>query len=113
MAKGSKVSNIFLVGRWSFLIGLVIAILSGIPGFPAIGWVLVVLGIIVGFLNINAVETGPFLVAVVALMLSVNIANSSPSMMDSVGMIFDNVILFLTPATIIVSLKAIYVLARN
>jgi hypothetical protein len=34
-------------------------------------------------------------------------------MMDSVGMIFDNVILFLTPATIIVSLKAIYVLARN
>ena len=108
MAKKASGSNVVSIGRWSFVIGLVIAILSGLPGFPQPKLIMIILGIVVGFININAIETGPFLIAVVALMLSVANLNLNPS--GAVGIILQNVLLFLSPASVIVSLKAIYVL---
>ncbi len=45
------------IGHWSFLIGIVLAIIAGfVPQLqtPTITWVLVLLGIIVGFLIITA-----------------------------------------------------------
>ena len=109
--KMSNANNIALIGRWAFVIGLVVAILSGIPNFPEIKAIMIILGIVVGFLNITAIETGPFLVAVVALMLAV--VNLNLNAVGAVGTIFRNILLFLSPAAIIVSLKAIYVLARG
>lgn len=109
--KISGASNLALIGRWAFVIGLVIAILSGIPGFPELKTTMIILGIIVGFLNITAIETGPFLVAVIALMLAV--VNLNLNAGGAVGIILGNILLFLSPAAVIVSLKAIYVLARG
>ncbi|MBI4155592.1 hypothetical protein HY498_05945 [Candidatus Woesearchaeota archaeon] len=111
MAKAG-VSNVALIGRWSFIIGLIVVILSGIPNFPSdiVKVVALVLGIVVGFLNITAIETGPFLIAVIALMMAVVNLNLNPG---ALGTILNNLLLFLSPASAIVAIKAIYVLARN
>ena len=60
------------VGKWAFIVGLVIAVAAGL-GFnqPWIGWVLAVLGLIVGFLNVSDKESHGFLLAVVALIVAV------------------------------------------
>lgn len=55
------------VGKWTFIVGLLIAVLAGL-GFiqPWVGWVLALLGLIVGFLNIGDEETQSFLLAAIA-----------------------------------------------
>ncbi len=109
--KTSNLNNLALIGRWAFVIGLLIAILSGIPSFPELKGIMLLLGIVIGLLNITAVETGPFLLAVIALMLAVG--NLNLGYEGAMGTILRNILLFLSPASIIVSLKAIYVLARG
>jgi len=64
-------------GRYAFLLGFAIAIVAGLVGAAAglgnyAGWIsliLVILGIIVGFLNISKAERQAFLVAAIALSL--------------------------------------------
>ncbi len=63
------------VSNWAFLIGAIVAVLVGIgqaaqAAYVANPWIsvlLVVLGLVVGFLNIAAKETTSFLVAAIAL----------------------------------------------
>lgn len=57
------------VGKWAFIIGLVLVLLTGLIAVPMAALVLFVLGLIVGFLNIRAKETEKFLLATIALML--------------------------------------------
>ncbi|MBM3303598.1 MAG: hypothetical protein FJY76_00745, partial [Candidatus Aenigmarchaeota archaeon] len=62
------------VGGWAFILGVVIAILAGLAStFAAMysGYVLlvlVILGLIVGFLNIKDKEVVNFLIVAIALM---------------------------------------------
>ena len=55
-----------LVGKYAFLVGLVIAVAGGV-GFEQawFGWVLAVLGLVVGFLNISDKESQTFLLAAI------------------------------------------------
>ena len=60
------------IGHWGFIIGVVIAVLAGVvPEMQTatILWTLVVLGLLVGVLNITARETTEFLVATTTLLL--------------------------------------------
>lgn len=57
------------IGRWAFIIGLVISILLGFVTFSYSSLVLVILGLIVGFMNVSEKEAQHFLIAVIALML--------------------------------------------
>ena len=54
--KASNMNNLALIGRWAFVIGLLIAILSGIPGFPELKGIMLLLGIIVGLLKLNGIN---------------------------------------------------------
>jgi hypothetical protein len=58
--------NTATIGKWAFILGLVIAVVAGIFFQPdwAI-WVLAILGVIVGFLNITTEDTRSFLLAVI------------------------------------------------
>jgi LPXTG-motif cell wall-anchored protein len=65
------------IGKWAFIIGLVLAVLAGLffqPGWAI--WVLAILGIIVGLLNITVEERRGFLLASIALTLSATPLNS-------------------------------------
>ena len=110
-------------GKWAFIIGFLIAIIigmfSGNLGSNAQGWIillLVALGLIVGFLNIAEREITPFLVAAIALLVTgtaaINLA-IIPQIGPYLQNIIKNITVFVTPAAIVVALKAIFSLARG
>ncbi|MDO8647175.1 MAG: hypothetical protein Q7R70_02045 [Candidatus Diapherotrites archaeon] len=111
------------IGQIAFLIGVIIALLAGlassmidVPTAGIIGLVLVVLGLITGFLNVKDKETMPFLVAAVALMLTGNVGWNYINFLG-IGTILDSIMsyigLFVAPAALIVALKAVYSLAKD
>ncbi len=112
MAKLNKGNRI---GSWSFLIGVILALLFGL--FGAFGQLMVVLlvviGLIIGFLNIADEEVSPFLMSGAVLVI---VSALGQGVVDSVA-IFANVLTALTilfvPATIIVALKNVFSLARR
>ena len=112
MAKFKKGNRI---GSWSFLIGVILALLFGLFGSFNQGaiMILVLLGLVIGFLNIADEEVSPFLMSGAVLVI---VSALGQGVVDSVP-IFGNVLMALTvlfvPATIIVALKNVFSLARR
>jgi|SRR3989344_5469550 len=118
MAKGSNTMEV--VGAWSFLIGALIALVLGvIPSTMGQPWViglLLVLGILVGLLNINDREVVAFLVASVAFLVSAPFLSGALQGFQALwwlASILNHIALFVVPAAVIVSVKAILALAGN
>jgi len=104
------------IGRWAFIIALILAILAGlIPSLgvnPAVAWVLVILGLIVGFLNVTDKETTAFLVATIALLLSAG--TLGPLLGNAmVKDVLANIVKVAGPAAFIVAIKALYAAAQD
>ena len=119
MAKSSD-GSLQAVGSWSFLLGVVVAILAGalMPESSAtVTSFLVFLGTIVGLLNVTTRETNSFLMASVSLVLVAALGGSVVSGVVSVGpylgAILDSILVFVVPATIVVALKSIFSLAER
>ena len=123
MAKNSKK----LIGAWAFLIGVLVALVVGVIGdsLPAelqvwVLGVLVLAGILVGLLNVNAKETSGFLLAALALVIvsfmGGNVIDSFGSV-SIIGPMLKNILLYLlvlfVPTTIIVALKSVFEIARD
>ena len=118
-------------GEWAYLVSVVVAVLAGIAaaaGFGASSWVavlLVVLGAVVGLLNISEKETTAFLVATIALVvasLGANVAgtmgtfsplNVIPGLGTLINAIVANIAIFAAPAAVIVAVKAVMNLASK
>ena len=102
------------IGKWAFIVGLVLAVVAGL-GIQAmwIAWVLVVLGLVVGFLNVTAKESRGFLLAAIGLMLSATAVQSIPFVGDLVTRIVSNIIVFIAPAVLVVALKALFETAKD
>jgi hypothetical protein len=102
-----------LVGKWAFILGLVIAVIAGIF-FQAVWvvWVLALLGVVVGLLNIAAEETQGFLLAAIAFLLSATALGTIPF----IGGVIDNILAyiaaFVAGATVVVALIALFRTAR-
>jgi hypothetical protein len=102
------------VGRWAFIAGLVLAVLAGlIFNAPWIGWVLAILGLIVGFLNVTGAESQGFLIAAIGLVLSASAVQSLPLVGGLVTNILANVVTFISPAILVVAIKALFEFARE
>jgi len=115
------------IGSWAFLVGILLAILSGVISLalPAIAGflplVLVILGLAVGFLNIGDREIQAFLIAGIALLV-VGIPNSVllskldlivPKLGTAMVIMLQTIALFAAPAVLVVSLKAFYMLSKT
>ena len=103
------------IGHWAFIIGILLAIIAGlVPAWqtPTITWILVIIGLVVGLLNIQAKETTEFLVATIALLI-VGSAGAIPALGVIVLSILANIVAIVAPAALIVALKAIYALAQR
>ncbi|MBW2992226.1 hypothetical protein KY345_03350 [Candidatus Woesearchaeota archaeon] len=106
------------IGHYSFLAGIALAIIAGIGAdliaVNIVTMILVILGLIVGFLNVTAKETTEFLIATVALMLagSANLA-IIPAIGGYLQAILANIVVFVAPAALIVALKAVKALASK
>jgi len=103
-------------GHWTFLIGVVLAVIAGfVPQLqsPTTTWILVLLGLIVGFLNITSRETQEFLIAAVALVIAANSASSIVQLGLTMSVILSNIVTFVFPAALLVALKTIWHLASD
>ena len=110
MAK--KTNNLGLIGKWAFVIGLALAIIAGlildIYTVPNLGLILVILGLIVGFLNIAEKDTIKLLISIIALMsvgsLTVSIIPTISSYLEAM---LTNIVIFAGSAGLVVAIKAI------
>jgi|YelNatPaOPRAMG01_1025707.scaffolds.fasta_scaffold347880_1 hypothetical protein len=110
------------IGEYAFLISVVIAVLAGIAApWAASSWVsvlLVILGIVVGLLNISEKETTPFLIASIALVVASSAAFLAlDKVISPIGTIIDSIVnnlaIFVAPAAVIVAVKAVVALAST
>jgi hypothetical protein len=103
------------IGHWAFIVGILLAIISGlVPQLQTstVTWILVILGLVVGLLNIADKEQEKFLVAVVALLI-VGSAGAIPALGGIVLSILANIVALSAPAALIVALKVMYALASD
>lgn len=115
------------IGKYSFIAGVVIAILLGLAIQQlesARVWlvtVLVLLGVLVGFLNVSGKEAKDFLMVTVALVVVAYLAGAQLTTWEQdvqvVGTylkdIFNSILTFVVPASIVVALKETWDLARG
>ncbi len=114
------------IGHYSFIGGVIIAVVLGLVPVATLGtsaaWLtslLVVLGLIVGFINVTGKETKEFMLVAVVLMLAAFVGNGSQTLggVQIIGPylsgVFTQVLAFVIPATIVVGLKDIWVLGQN
>ena len=93
------------VGRWAFIVGLALASLLPFLTEDLPGWILPVLGLIVGFLNISGSESQGFLIAAIALAASAGAVVSIPEVGDTVTAVMENAVTFISPAMLVVAVK--------
>ena len=100
------------LGGWAFLIGVILAIIFGfVQAGPWLAWTLVVLGIIIGLLNIAEKEVKPFLFAGTILVI---VAALGGGVFESwLKTILDNMLFLFVPATIVVALRSVMTLAKK
>jgi len=111
------------VGNYSFIIGVIIAIVLGVVSLgaaqPWLASLLVVLGLIVGFLNVTGKETKEFLLVAVVLIVAAAMGGASATLggVQYIGPylsgILTQVLAFVVPATVIVALKDIWGLGQQ
>jgi len=117
--KGGVLMN--KLGNWTFIIGFIVAILAGllITNNSLVNniWIvslLVILGLVAGFLNVTQKEATPFLVASIAL-LAAGTANFG--VFDNnylkLSQVLQAIGIFVAPAAIIVAIKQVYSLASK
>jgi hypothetical protein len=111
-----KKSN--LLGAIAFLIGVILAVLFAfIPTFMFAGvwltWALVVIGIVIGLLNIGDSEIQPFLLAGVVLVIVSSFGGGVFAAIPFLSNILGNLLSLFVPATIIVALKSVFSFAKR
>ena len=113
MATKGKVLG--LVGFWAFIVGLIIAVVAGImaalgmvAGNTAFVIVLIILGLIIGFLNITAKELLLFLVATIALIVVGNVFTPLGTIGKFLGYILGYIAALMAPAAVVAAIKALW-----
>ena len=118
------------IGHYSFIGGVIIAVVLGLAaGFQflpdnasgILASLLVVLGLIVGFLNVAGKEVKDFMLVAVVLMIAAFVGNGTetlggvqPAIIGSVlSGIFTQILAFVIPATIVVALKEVWTMGQN
>jgi uncharacterized membrane protein len=102
------------IGKWAFLIGLLVVVLASfISGYATvIALVLFLLGLIVGFLNISEKDINKFLLAAIALLTGGIASISAVSMLGIVSTYLDTIlggfVAFVGAAALVVAIKAIF-----
>ena len=114
------------IGNYSFIVGVILAIVLGLAA-PKLGaatpWLwslLIVLGLVVGFLNVSGKETKEFLWVTVALVVVAFAGSAQINSWSNVELIgpylkgiFDSILALVVPASIVVALKEVWQLAKG
>lgn len=106
-----------LLGSWAFLIGVILAVVlgSGLLWELNATWVgiLVIIGIVVGLLNISGKEVMSFLLSGAVLVI---VSSQGQTVMGDIAIlngILNALLAIFVPATVIVAIKNVFGLARS
>ena len=97
------------IGSIALITGLIIAV-AGAFGLsePWFAWVLAILGLVIGFMNVSGREASRFLIASIGLMLSASSVAALPYVGDTVTAVLSNVVTLLAPAVLITALQSLF-----
>ena len=109
-------------GSWAFIIGVVIAIILGLFGNmefmigikTGIFYLLIIIGLVVGFYNMNQKEVFNFLIVAITL-LTISAGGLQAAGLEKVEIVKDiipqilqYIVAFVAPAALVMALKALY-----
>ncbi|MFH1071920.1 MAG: hypothetical protein V1743_00660 [Nanoarchaeota archaeon] len=106
---------------WFFVIGVVLAVIAGIikwavpwTTFPAwLSFILIILGLLVGFFNITGKEAHGFLIAGTIMVLIPYLAGNVFTGLYFVPDILAALLMLFTPAVIITAIKEVWGMAKG
>lgn len=110
-----------LIGSWAFLVGVLLALVAGIfSGLEIYDLTtqpmtitLLAIGLIVGLLNIKGGESMPFIFSGLALIIASVFGAGITSAVPVVSSTLASLLVIFVPATIVVAIKNVFVLAKN
>ena len=99
------------LGKWLYMIGMLLAVLFALV--PTLGGgssilLLVIVGIVVGLLNVTAKESVKAMLAIIALPIVTGIVGNLPSIGSWLGAIFTNIATFAAGVAVPVVILAIH-----
>ena len=114
MAK-AKSSDANVVGSWAFLVGVLLAVVLGLIGNFSQTWmiVLVVIGLLVGLLNVVGDEVTPFMMSGVVLIIASAFGGAVLANVPLVSSVLNSLLVIFVPATVIVAIKNVFNLAKD
>jgi hypothetical protein len=102
------------IGKYSFIAGLIISALAGIGLTQSwVPWVLAVLGLVVGFLNVAEKEVQNFLLAAIGLIMSASAIAVLPFVGGMLTDILGYLVVFIAPAVLVVAVKGLLATAKD
>jgi len=104
--------NLTSVGRWALIIGIILAVLAGFTEIPSLSVILLILGLIVGFLNIKEKESTSFLVGVIALLLIGLSGLQVGTLTSTIVSVLTSFVTFVSAAGLVVAIKQVLEAAR-
>ena len=111
-----KARVVGLVGFWAFIVGLIISVIAGLvlPGNAIVVLILVILGIVIGFLNISPKETQALLLAAIALIVVGNAF--APLKFLGIDTMIAGILAYITvlvaPAAVIAAIKTLWLIGK-
>jgi len=118
------------LGAWAFLLGVILAVVIGLSASlipipvlnkynTAIYAILLILGLIVGFMNITGKDSEKFMLAAAVLVIvsKFGMDNVSGTLIgigvgDVITSVFGALLVLFVPATIVVALKTVFSIAK-
>lgn len=114
------------IGHYSFIAGVIIAVVLGAVPAATLGtaatWLsslLVVLGLVVGFINVTGKASKEFMIVAAVLIIAAFAGGASETLggVEVIGTylagIFGKILAFVVPATVVVGLKEVWALGRS
>lgn len=103
------------LGSWAFLIGVILAVILGALGSisSTIAWVLVLLGVIVGLINITDKEATPFMTAGAVLVIVSALGGDALAPITILSNVVNALLILFVPATIVVAIKTVFGYAKS
>ncbi|MBT8141020.1 MAG: hypothetical protein HKN88_03535 [Gammaproteobacteria bacterium] len=107
-------SNLGKLGGIAVIIGLGLSVVGAFAAMPEwFTWVLVVAGLLTGFFNVSDAESRRFLLAAIGLIVAADAVDSIPMVGDVVTTIMNNLVVFLSPAVLLVALKSLFATVKD
>jgi uncharacterized membrane protein len=103
------------IGRWAFLIGVVLAVVFAFVGrmTPDIVAILIAIGFIVGLLSVSEEEAQPFLMSGAVLIIASAFGQNALLAFGILDRMFSALLVIFVPATIVVAVRNVFGIATS